>query len=914
MRGQFPDSGPKHLFGIPQSKDRRVFNDDNDYEQRFPEDPPLRETDPNARVWRTYLAESAIFDENMIGEARDGLDSMLVFAGLFSAVVTTLLVQAAQNLQPNYTQLSATLLYELLSNPGGGGSAPPNPASKFVPDPRDVWINSLWAVSLTFGLIVALASVLIKQWLRRYLAFHSGTPAERSHLRQYRYMGFETWQVSTIVGSLPVIMHLSLALFLAGLVLFFVPLHFALSYVIGSITGLVYALYFVSNILPIFFPQCPYRTPLSVFFLFLGRLPPLVVHGLRKLKHSPKEHLRVEPESFWSSLDDREKAAVFLGDDLEHVSLSLKALHWLYTVSTNTSVHSIVMQAIGGLPALKTIKKDVQSIFNFETDCKSVLEHLIFSCTSMEPNSLAHVPTPQLESVLERLCRTSLFFPVQYESALGSIMSSIEYHCKPEEDPESVLRQGTFLSVGLSLRGQDYLDFILAHGRSQHHHFVWAALMEHATLCADDYEEHQYSTQTIISYYDNFFMDKQDEQAEQASKLFRLSHSDPLVEGDLMTFANCAKYTSVIKSWMLRMLADHDAHPHLPRDNRIIEAMLGFLLENQTSISEVEFWSHLKAVFEHFDLIQADRVFQEDKSCDFNISSFIIEISNKWISRPQVRSSALAQLLAEEVETYWQPKCLGTSELNMIRATIQFHPHDFVDFAVLTSGLLAALLCGSVGAYRTFVDSSYLLLLFNHRMKFRSIAVEIVGTFVMGLEAVEEMERTNFVDYLFNPRNARIALILMILEREDNQCDREFQWKYSGVVRTFAQLCPQRHWLVDHRGWLALILKNLETTSSTSREQLGKEMGISLTLFSPSFRHVFQETIECFDEYLAETETQPESSTSQDHVVQRHPDITPGSSLLQELETSSTQSLPLHRTSASMWAQLRNVVRAVGPG
>ncbi len=38
-----------------------------------------QETGPNTRVWRTYLAESAAFNENMVGEARDGLDAMLVF-------------------------------------------------------------------------------------------------------------------------------------------------------------------------------------------------------------------------------------------------------------------------------------------------------------------------------------------------------------------------------------------------------------------------------------------------------------------------------------------------------------------------------------------------------------------------------------------------------------------------------------------------------------------------------------------------------------------------------------------------------------------------------------------------------------------------------------------------------------------
>ncbi|KAF5365845.1 hypothetical protein D9757_012799 [Collybiopsis confluens] len=78
-----------------------------------------------------------------------------MLAGLFSAVVTSFLVEEAQNLRPDYTKLSATLLHGLVSNSGGIGSSLPNLASKFVPDARDVWVNGLRAVSLIFSLVVA---------------------------------------------------------------------------------------------------------------------------------------------------------------------------------------------------------------------------------------------------------------------------------------------------------------------------------------------------------------------------------------------------------------------------------------------------------------------------------------------------------------------------------------------------------------------------------------------------------------------------------------------------------------------------------------------------------------------------------------------------------------------------------------
>ncbi|PBK83717.1 hypothetical protein ARMGADRAFT_666672 [Armillaria gallica] len=87
-------------------------NDTYDYEQKYPEDAPYEEAAPAARVWRTYEDESRNHDVNMVEESRDNVDVLLVFAGLFSAVVTTFVVQTSQSLQPDYAAMSASLLYE----------------------------------------------------------------------------------------------------------------------------------------------------------------------------------------------------------------------------------------------------------------------------------------------------------------------------------------------------------------------------------------------------------------------------------------------------------------------------------------------------------------------------------------------------------------------------------------------------------------------------------------------------------------------------------------------------------------------------------------------------------------------------------------------------------------------------------
>ncbi|KAF8912405.1 hypothetical protein CPB85DRAFT_1561484 [Mucidula mucida] len=171
-----PERPPKKaIFGVLKQDTNNhyeqpqnfVFSDD--YEKRLPEDPYCKETAPNARIWRTYVEEAAAFDAVYVGQARDGLDVMLVFAGLFSAVVTSFLVQVSQSLQADYTAMSAILLHDLvsvqLSISGSRASfqnitvPSVNPLQIFQPDSITVWVNGLWAVSLTASLVVALSAV-----------------------------------------------------------------------------------------------------------------------------------------------------------------------------------------------------------------------------------------------------------------------------------------------------------------------------------------------------------------------------------------------------------------------------------------------------------------------------------------------------------------------------------------------------------------------------------------------------------------------------------------------------------------------------------------------------------------------------------------------------------------------------------
>ncbi|KAK0489962.1 hypothetical protein EDD18DRAFT_1050452, partial [Armillaria luteobubalina] len=217
-----------------------------DYKTCYPLDPYGQEMSDKARIWSIYLDEAADFDANMLAEWRDIIDVLLVFAGLFSAVLTTFVVQTSQNMQPDYSQASTFLLFEILKVTASNGSQisiPSSPTNFFSPSCSDKWLNSLWFVSLMLSLITALVAVLVKQWLHQYVAIVSDIP--------------------TIIRMLPVFLHVSLALFFAGLAIFLFSLGMKVAWLVSIIGAATYLAYVVALTLPAVYPYCPFKVPLT---------------------------------------------------------------------------------------------------------------------------------------------------------------------------------------------------------------------------------------------------------------------------------------------------------------------------------------------------------------------------------------------------------------------------------------------------------------------------------------------------------------------------------------------------------------------------------------------------------------------------------------------------------------------------
>lgn len=349
----------------------RYATNDVDYEERYPPDPYGEELSEKARFWRVYNEEAQMADAEMVKGMDRTLDVLLVFAGLFSAVVTTFVAQSSQALASDYAQITASLMYEFLlmqramanGTPVGGV-----PVSQLSFDSRthtnvDVWVNGLWFTSLTFSLLTALICVLAKQWIQHYNSMGAGTPRDRALLRQYRLRGFKHWNVPFIIGSLPVLLILALFLFFAGLSVYIAPLNNTIFWAIIGFSAIGFLAYALTSVLPIVIVHCAYKTPISDYILALGYFLPYVYHSMEYLVLRLYLQVRIsygrvpvlkdlrylsrDPVSFHTpTLKRREMSDVKRNGDL----LVPELLHWLAFSSSGVSATCIAAQASSAIP------------------------------------------------------------------------------------------------------------------------------------------------------------------------------------------------------------------------------------------------------------------------------------------------------------------------------------------------------------------------------------------------------------------------------------------------------------------------------------------------------------------------------------------------------------------------------------
>ncbi|KAH7339298.1 hypothetical protein B0J17DRAFT_532069, partial [Rhizoctonia solani] len=215
--------------------------------------------------WPAYLEEAWERDSEMLDAWHKSLDVLLIFAALFSSLLSQLLGSISAMLQPDSGGQTVELLAEILRatrNPGNNTSASSlDDILKFSPSSGARWVNGLWFISLGLSLAAALAAVLAKEWLAAYVSDRPTQPKKRAIQRQRRRESLDRWMLPAVISILPMLMHASLLIFFVGLIiwLWMLDLIIALTFTVLFVGVILY--YFGTTGLAIMYPNCPYQTP-----------------------------------------------------------------------------------------------------------------------------------------------------------------------------------------------------------------------------------------------------------------------------------------------------------------------------------------------------------------------------------------------------------------------------------------------------------------------------------------------------------------------------------------------------------------------------------------------------------------------------------------------------------------------------
>ncbi|KAH8984565.1 hypothetical protein EDB86DRAFT_2810693, partial [Lactarius hatsudake] len=240
--------------------------------------------DDNANaLWSLHVKEAMSHDEARIQTLKDDMDSVLIFAGLFSAALTSFLVDKIHDLQPDptqqmvfYQQQNVALLAQISQQvsalaPQVPISSTPLPTYVFDLNPSDVRVNVFWFMSLVFSISAALLATLVQQWVRDYMHVFQrySNPLKSARLRQYLYEGAEGWYMPVVAESIPGLVHVSLFLFFVGLGDSLLNVNTT----VGAATIIPIAvcglLYVFSMFAPVIKPQAPFRNPFSGLIWYL---------------------------------------------------------------------------------------------------------------------------------------------------------------------------------------------------------------------------------------------------------------------------------------------------------------------------------------------------------------------------------------------------------------------------------------------------------------------------------------------------------------------------------------------------------------------------------------------------------------------------------------------------------------------
>ncbi|KAF9045484.1 hypothetical protein BJ165DRAFT_165295 [Panaeolus papilionaceus] len=278
-----------YSFSRVPSRAATILTADTEYCAPFPVSTPLNPfsdyLSEDAKVWTAYLDLTKSKGEELMRIWNSDLDTILIFAGLFSAILTAFLIETRKGLQRDNQDTTNILLERVIQTlqslqnttaPKEIVSGPLN--AHYIPPPAILWINGLLFVSLTFSLVGAFGTILAKGWVSQFIPVSAGLPMNDACNRHRRFFGDDQRHLRTVINTLPITLHVAFYLFFGGLVTLLFQDDPRIAVVVTALIAATMLLYLGCSMRPILNPQSPFRTPLSSLLpIFPALFLPLIV-------------------------------------------------------------------------------------------------------------------------------------------------------------------------------------------------------------------------------------------------------------------------------------------------------------------------------------------------------------------------------------------------------------------------------------------------------------------------------------------------------------------------------------------------------------------------------------------------------------------------------------------------------------
>jgi Family of unknown function (DUF6535) len=175
------------------------------------------------------------------------------------------MVGGISKLRQNSVELLLAQISLQLADPGFTPSSFLPSILSTHPTELDVAMNVLWGLSLALSLTCAFSAILVQTWVQEYLDCSQShpIPSTRARIRSYLFRGLSDYRLDQLIKAIPLLLHLAILLFGAGLITCFFSLNSIMAYTTLGVYSVIGVSYLVLTILPLINLSSPFKTPIS---------------------------------------------------------------------------------------------------------------------------------------------------------------------------------------------------------------------------------------------------------------------------------------------------------------------------------------------------------------------------------------------------------------------------------------------------------------------------------------------------------------------------------------------------------------------------------------------------------------------------------------------------------------------------